>query len=474
MRLTILLLLGILVATQGYSQVKKEIDSLQLKATLLMASVEAKYQRVNSMIDKVTNLPIQKLDQAQAKLVNLLEKKDKLLAVELAGHFKKYKALLEELQEKTGGPNGLTRNYFGRIDSLGTGLNFLSALPNSEWTNQLRGSMEKLNDLKGRYESLFRFEEQLRNQQAVIADKIGKWGGTKAFKQYQHRFNQLRSEVSAVKEELAYPDKLANRALGYLRMMPAFDAFYRKNSQYASLFNIQGGPNEGGDIDLKGLQTRATVEKMLQDKQLATSASGGNDVQQQLNQLTQQMDQLKLKGFDLQKGDLTELDTKKFQPVEGKRRTIFDHLELGFNVQTVRGRNLLPVTSDLGLSLGYKIKKWGIGGIGISYKMGWGTGFNNIEITHQGLGLRSFAEVKLKGQLYGVAGFEANYLSSFDKVSQLKDFEAWQQSGLAGISKKLMFGKKLKGNIQLLWDFLSYQQIPRSQPFLFRVGYTLK
>ena len=36
---------------------------------------------------------------------------------------------------------------------------------------------------------------------------------------------------------------------------------------------------------------------------------------------------------------------------------------------------------------------------------------------------------------------------------------------------------ELKGNgdlKKLLWDFMSYQQVPRSEPILFRVGYSLK
>jgi hypothetical protein len=469
-----MLLLGILVATQGYSQVRKEIDSLQVKATLLMASVDAKYQRVNGMINKVTDLPVKKLDQAQEKLLKLLEKQEPKFAKEFAAQVKQYKSLVKELSQKEGGLNSLTRNYFGRIDSLATGMNFLSGLQVNEWKDRMAGSMEQLNELKGKYEALFRVEEQLKKQQAMVMDKLGKWAGTRTFKKYQQRINQVRSEVSAVKEELAYPDKLASRALGYLRMMPTFDAFFRKHSQYASLFKIPGGPGSESGDDLRGLQTRSMVEKMLQEKQLASSASGGNSVQQQLGQLTQQLDQLKLKGVNIQKGDLPELDAKKYQPVQGKRRSILDNFEIGFNVQTVRSRSFFPVTSDLGASLGYKIKKWGMAGLGVSYKMGWGNGFNDIKITHQGVGLRSFAEVKLKGQFYAVGGFEANYLSSFDKIDQLKDYSAWQQSGLAGISKKVVFGKKVKGSIQLLWDFLSYQQIPRAQPFLFRVGYTIR
>ena len=50
---------------------------------------------------------------------------------------------------------------------------------------------------------------------------------------------------------------------------------------------------------------------------------------------------------------------------------------------------------------------------------------------------------------------------------------AWQQSGLLGLSKVLDVKNKYfkKTKLQLLWDFLSYQQAPRTQPVVFRIGY---
>ena len=69
-----------------------------------------------------------------------------------------------------------------------------------------------------------------------------------------------------------------------------------------------------------------------------------------------------------------------------------------------------------------------------------------------------------------------NYRSEFKSIDQLKYFTAWQQSGLLGLSKvldvKSKFFKKTK--LQLLWDFLSYQQAPRTQAVVFRIEYGFK
>jgi len=64
-----------------------------------------------------------------------------------------------------------------------------------------------------------------------------------------------------------------------------------------------------------------------------------------------------------------------------------------------------------------------------------------------------------------------NYNSAFKNIEQLKNENAWQRSGLIGVSKKYKITKKLKGSVQLLYDFLAEAHTPVSQPFLFRVGY---
>jgi hypothetical protein len=135
---------------------------------------------------------------------------------------------------------------------------------------------------------------------------------------------------------------------------------------------------------------------------------------------------------------------------------------------------LFPVTSDIGLSLGYKLNNKSVIGVGASYKMGLGTGWNNIRLSNEGVGIRSFIDYKIRGSLFISGGYEQNYRAAFYSLEQLRGLSGWQSSGLIGLSKKYKVSKKLKGSVQLLWDFLSYQQKPQTQAVLFRVGYSLK
>jgi hypothetical protein len=162
-----------------------------------------------------------------------------------------------------------------------------------------------------------------------------------------------------------------------------------------------------------------------------------------------------------------------FKPNNQKTKSFLQRIEIGSNFQSVKSNGLMPVTSDLGFSIGYKLNNKSIIGVGASYKMGWGKNIRNIKISHQGAGARSFVDWKLKGAWWISGGYEMNYRSEFRNVTQLKDYSAWQQSGLIGLSRKIPVKTKFFKNTKLLllWDFLSYDQVPVTQPVVLRVGY---
>jgi hypothetical protein len=95
-------------------------------------------------------------------------------------------------------------------------------------------------------------------------------------------------------------------------------------------------------------------------------------------------------------------------------------------------------------------------------------------LSGQGAGLRSFLEIKIKSSFSATGGFEANYTTPFTSFQDIRQIEKWTQSGLIGISKTVSMKSRVfkKTKLQLLWDFLSYQQVPKTQAVLFRIGYT--
>ncbi|HET7116691.1 MAG TPA: hypothetical protein VFI29_09380 [Hanamia sp.] len=211
-----------------------------------------------------------------------------------------------------------------------------------------------------------------------------------------------------------------------------------------------GGPNATAQVQ-QNIQNAQSQLSQLKDKLLKKPLAGGGD------------------GSDM----------PEFKPNSQKTKPLLKRLEYGFNIQFAKNNSFVPSTSDMALTLGYKINDKGVLGIGMSYKLGLGS-IQHISLTSQGIGLRSYIDWKLSflpssggvgGGLYVSGGYEMNYNSAFKNIEQLKNYNAWQRSALLGISKKYKISKKLKGNMQLLYDFLARDHVPVSQPVVFRMGY---
>jgi hypothetical protein len=257
-----------------------------------------------------------------------------------------------------------------------------------------------------------------------------------------------------------------------------FQDFMKKHSMLASLFRLPvDDPNDPTYLQsLAGLQTRVQVNQLVQQQISAAGPGALQQVRSNLQEAQTQLQALKDKLTQAVGRHSSDDELPDFRPNGQRVKSFFNRIEVGTNMQSQKSDVFFPVTSDIGLSLGYKLHDKSVIGIGASYKIGWGTGFRHIAITSQGVGVRSFLDYQLKKTFWLSGGYEMNYRSAFNHVDQLKDLNGWQRSGLVGISKKLAMSTRFfqSTKVQLLWDFLSYQQIPRTQPFVFRIGYNLK
>jgi hypothetical protein len=205
----------------------------------------------------------------------------------------------------------------------------------------------------------------------------------------------------------------------------------------------------------------------------AGGAAGASALQSNLQSAESQLDGYKSKLSSLGAGN-GDMDMPNFKPNDQKTKTFWRRLEYGANFQTTRNNYLFPTVTDLGLSLGYKLGHSNVVGLGASYKLGWGNGIQHIALSSQGVGLRSFLQIKLKGTFSATGGFEYNYTTPFTSYQQLKQLEYWTKSGLIGVTKTVSVKSRVfkKTTLSLLWDLLSYQAVPKTQPVLFRIGYT--
>jgi hypothetical protein len=167
------------------------------------------------------------------------------------------------------------------------------------------------------------------------------------------------------------------------------------------------------------------------------------------------------------------LEIPGFKPNHQKTKSFLKKMEFSAEVQSGKTNNLFPASSDFGLSAGYKPTDKLVVGIGGSYRMGWGSGFTNMRITHQGVGIRSFIEWKIKGKLFLSGGYEQNYYSEIKRLRQLANHNGWKESALLGVDKKYSIGKKKNGQMKILYDFFSQNRVPATSPLIFRMGFGL-
>ena len=449
--------------------------------TKLFNKIQGKTASLDQQLTRQTEKYLQKMAKREARLKKKLYKVDSAAAKRLfANSAQQYAALGQKIATDTGGhkPIALTGEYQPYTDSLKGSLSFLQQnpqLPGGAQSQALQSSITQLQQLQAKMQDADAAKAFVQQRKQEIGYYISQHANLQTLlgSQYQG-FNQevyyYSQQIREYKEMLNHPDQLEQRALSLLDQLPAFQQFMKNNSQLAGLFNLPA--NYGSPAALAGLQTRDQVNQAIQGQ----LASGGPGAQSALTSNLQSAEQ----GLDTYKEKLSQLgggsgdiDMPNFTPNNQKTRTFWKRLQLGSDLQTTRTNYYFPTMTDLGLSVGYKLSDKATIGIGASYKIGWGTGFNHIALSSQGAGLRSFVDIKIKGSFSATGGLEYNYTTPIHSLQDLKVKSNWTRSGLIGISKtisvKNRFFKQTK--LQLLWDFLSYQQIPKTQPIIFRVGY---
>ena len=417
-----------------------------------------------------------KLSRWENKILGLLQKVNPEAANRLFGNNQlTFTSLLNKVKEGEAIALQYQAQYDKYRDDVTTSLKYIGQqkeLLDSGMIKKVKATSAKMKELaaeEDRSEAIQQFIKERKKQ--LIAGAFQYIGKSKYLTKINKEAYYYAETLKNYKEIFSDSKKAEATVKNILNKIPAFQQFMRKNSQLASLFGQPGDVSTS--LTLAGLQTRAGVQSLIQDR----IASGGPNAMQQVQQNIQaaqsEMNQLKQKLVSNLKGGSEGGELPDFKPNEQKTKTFLQRLEIGTNLQSVKGTSYLPVTSDLGFSVGYKMNDKSVIGIGASYKLGWGEGFRHIKLTSEGIGLRSFMDWKLKKQFFISGGFEMNHNSRFSNIDLLKESNAWQQAGLLGIKKKINIKTKwFKGtNIQLLYDFLSKQHLPVSQPVLFRVGY---
>jgi hypothetical protein len=449
--------------------------------TRLFSKIQGKTASLDQQLTKQTENYLQKMARREARFQKKLYKVDPAAAKRLfAGSAATYAALEQKMKSDTGGHKDipLSGEYQAYTDSLKGSLSFLQQNPQlmsppaagtaataEQALQQLQAKMGDAGEaqafMQQRKQEISGYISQHANLQSLLGPEY------QGFNQQVYYYSE---QIREYKEILNHPDQLEQKALFLLDQLPAFQQFMKNNSQLAGLFSLPG--NYGSPAALAGLQTRDQVSEALQG-QLALGGAGAQAaLTANLQSAGDQLDQYKSKLSELGGGS-GDIDMPDFNPNNQKTKTFLNRLQIGTDLQTTHTNYYWPTMTAIGLSVGYKLSDKSTIGFGASYQIGWGAGINHIALSGNGAGLRSFIDIRIKGTWSATGGLEYNYTTPIHSLQQISSLGDWTRSGLIGVSKtvavKNRFFKQTK--LQLLWDFLSYQQIPKTQPIIFRVGY---
>lgn len=458
--------------------------------------IQGKEADLNKQLSRQTEKYLQKMVAREARLKKKLEKNGDTTAAQtlFAGDpAQRYAALLKKLQTDSSiAFKGASGAYSPYSDSLHGALSFLNG--NSQLLNasklppgDIQSSLNQYGQLQNKLQDADGIQQFMQQRKTQIGEYLSQYshlpsGITDEYNAYNKQLYYYGEQVKAYKDMLNDPDKLMAKALQLLDQLPSFSSFMRSNSFLSGLLSMRGSNGAAGagtpgmttaSPTVQGLATRDQVLAAIQGQVGVGGPNASSLAQQSVGSAQGEIDQLrdKLNGSG---GNGGNIDMPDFKPNNQKTKSFLKRLEFGTNLQTTHGNYYFPTTTDLGVSLGYKVNDKSTIGVGASYKVGWGSDIGHVSVSSQGAGLRSFVDVQMKKSLYASGGFEYNYQQPFASTQNLKDLSNWQQSALIGVSKMISVKTRVFKNtkIQLLWDFLSYQQVPKAQPLVFRVGYT--
>jgi hypothetical protein len=480
-------------------------QAMCLAAVLCLAVTTSYAQGVDSTITKLTNFPskffsrvthesstvqqrltrqteryLTRMARKEEKLRSELYKTDSAKAAALYPQDPKqqYAAMIQKFRQDSSKIfTSMGPEYLARVDSLHVALSFLNNNPNLVNANQakIQASLASFQQLQAKLQAADAVKQFIQSRRAQIMQTLSSYthlpsGITNVLAGYKKQAYYYADQVRAYRAMLNDPGKTAQTALALVSKAPAFSGFMKKNSFLAGLLGVP--PGYESETAVKGLQTRSQVMAMIQAK-IGSSSSGATSLQNSINSAKADIAKLQNKLSKLGGGGGSAMDVPDFKPSDQHSKTFFNRLQYGFNLQTTQGTYYFPNYSDIGVSLGYNLGHSNSVGIGASYKLGLGTGWQHISFSSQGVGLRSWVDIHVKKSWSAVGGFEVNYLQPFSSFKDIQQLTEWTQSGLIGIEKTISLKSTIlkKTNVQLLWDFLSYSQIPQQPPVIFRVGY---
>ncbi|HEY4150985.1 MAG TPA: hypothetical protein VGM41_18735 [Chitinophagaceae bacterium] len=436
-----------------------------------VAAVGKKSDEISAAIDKTTQQYLDRLQKQELKLQKRMAKVDSVKAHNVfASSAAKYQQLKNDINNRAQRLQRSTGRYLPFTDTAATSLKFLSGNPFGSKLpvnpSQLKDALGKVNALEAQLKQAENVKEFIRQRKEYLKQQLASDNMGSDLKKYNSTAWYYIQQINDYKKSLSDPTKAEQKALALLRQYGPFQSFMAKNSVLAGLFNV---PADYGTTSLNGLQTVSQVQNLLQSRISNLGPNAMQTVQASLGAAQSELSKLRNRFPQAgSTGDMPDMNPQATKTQSFKKRLLF-----GLDMQTTKTNGVIPTYTDFALTAGYRALDRLTFTVGISYKMGWGQDLRHIHLSSQGMGLRSGLDFKVKRSFFLTAGAEANYLSAFKSIKELRDYSAWSMSALTGVSKTVSLKTKFFKNtrVSVLYDWLHAAHIPATPAFVFRAGY---
>ena len=429
-----------------------------------LTSVATKLKKADYRMTSATRITIRKFQRLEKKILKKLETYDSAMSKQYSDEIVSFYANLNK-KILNGAFSKHDQEYSPYYDTVRTSVRY--AFKDTTATKRNEKSKRIIESFCSRVNLNTQISKELAGRKLLLVERFKKHDFVSSLSAINKKLYYHKLKLDELKRNTNIKKKIEDKFLSVIRNDQHFKDFFKQNSVISQLYSFT--PVDA-QILSSNLQSKEVIQKAISSAISSLGKSPAEFLETKLNAANEELSKLidKSRSLNLESG--RDTDIPSFKPNTQKSKSVLKRFEYGVSID-MKKNGIFPVTSDIGLSFGYKLNDKSVVGLGSSYKVGLGQSIEKIKITYEGISLRSFLDIKLKGTFWITGGYEQNYNESFQNIYQLNDVSAWQQSGLIGLSKKSLIGKHKGIKFQLLYDFLARNQMPRAATFKYRITY---
>ncbi len=318
------------------------VTKLSLK---FIDNTNKKIDKYSSRITSKTEKTLEKLTRWENKIHNLLQKAAPATAERLFGNGRQtFAAMLQKVQEGKTLTENYKASYDEYTDKLTTNIKYMASSISSVGGGNRKGedgsvktlvkATQKINTLEIDIQQTETAETLIKQRKKELLTEAYKViGKSKYLSKINKEAYYYTETLKNYKELFKDPTKAEETAMNILNKIPAAKEFFKNNSMLASLFgNSSGGQIPPLGASLVGLQTRSSVNNLIQGRIAQGGPNAAAQVSQNMQAAQAQLTALKDKIIKIGNGNAEGWDffplgkqggapnTQKPPPSAGLRR----------------------------------------------------------------------------------------------------------------------------------------------------------